>query len=312
MLMLSWASTAIGQDIPTPVGVCKDPRGCEVTSTPQSNTGPQQPSPEDQRRKAELQRQRDIEWSSEEAADYAKRGDWNNAIRSFEEALDRDPDNEALARDLSRARSEKARAAVAAVSPGILVPAVNKDSSVVDTRGVPQDAADLIARVPQLAQSPAANAIRKGFQAVMTRDWKVALAWWQTALQRDPHNNALIRSIDLAQWMVDRPGRANRAATIAFLPAIDAASRGDTAHATTLLKRLGAAGVANALRAKLLLTTLRDRAPQPPTAIDPNSQLEDFFLDPMFGSGLARLANGETQAAERIFDRIDANQKARN
>lgn len=278
-------------------------------STPQP--GPQQPSAEDQRRKAEAKRQSDIQWSSEEAADYAKRGDWNNAIRSFEEALDRDPDNEDLAKDLARARSEKARAAVAAASPRRPTPAVNIDSSVVDTRGVPQDAADLIARVPQLAQSPAANAIRKGFQAVVTRDWKVALAWWQTALQRDPHNDALIRSIDLAQWMVDRPGKARGPATKMFMPAIDAASRGDTAHATTLLKRLGATGSANAQRAKLLLSTLRDRAPKATTATDPNSMLADFFHDPMFGSGLARLANGETQAAERIFDRIDANQKAR-
>ena len=88
-----------------------DPRGCDVATTPQPNTRPQQPSGEDQRKQAELRRQRDIEWSSEEGADYAKRGDWNNAIRSFEEALDRDPDNEDLARDRAQARAERTKAA---------------------------------------------------------------------------------------------------------------------------------------------------------------------------------------------------------
>jgi tetratricopeptide (TPR) repeat protein len=286
-------------------GVCTEVYKGNSTSPPTS--GSTQPSAEETRRQAELKRQRDIEWSSEEAADYAKRGDWNNAIRSFEEALDRDPDNEGLAKDLARARGEKARAAALAAAP-----AVNMDSSVVDTRGVPKDAAWLIARVPQLAHSPAAEPIRKGFQALLTRDWKVALAWWQTALQSDPHNDALIRSIDLAQWMVDRPARVRGgAAPKPMLPAIDAATKGDMPRATRLLKQLAATDPAEIQRKELLLMTLRDRAPKMTTATNPDRQLEDFFLDPMFGSGLARLANGETQAAERIFDRIDANQKAR-
>ena len=94
-------------------GVCTEVH----KGTPTPRPGPQQPSIEDQRRSAELKRQRDVEWSSEEAADYAKRGDWNNAIRSFEEALDRDPDNEALARDLAQARAERTRVVNLAARP---------------------------------------------------------------------------------------------------------------------------------------------------------------------------------------------------
>ena len=112
LIALSSSSAGLAQD---PVGVCVDPRGCGVAPTPQSNTRPQQPSANEQRRQTELRRQRDIEWSSEEAADYAKRGDWANAIRSLEEALDRDPDNEALLKDLSQARAERARAVNLAV-----------------------------------------------------------------------------------------------------------------------------------------------------------------------------------------------------
>ncbi len=77
------------------------------------------------------------------------------------------------------------------------------DTSVVDAR-VPRDGAWLTAQVPELAGSPAADRISKGFQAVVNHDWPVALAWWQEALQRDPGNAALKRSVELAQWMVDR------------------------------------------------------------------------------------------------------------
>lgn len=117
LIACSLSSAAQAYRAGDPVGVCKDSRGCNVSSPSPSNTGPQQPSPEDKRRQAEARRQRDIQWSSEEAADYVKRGDWDNAIRSFEEALERDPDNEDLARDLAQARSEKARARAAAAHP---------------------------------------------------------------------------------------------------------------------------------------------------------------------------------------------------
>ena len=114
LVALSLSSAAKAQD---PTGVCVDVRGCDVANTPLPNRGPQQPSADEQRKQAELRRQRDIEWSSDEGADYAKRGDWNNAIRSFEEALERDPDNEGLLQDLAQARAERTKAANLAAHP---------------------------------------------------------------------------------------------------------------------------------------------------------------------------------------------------
>jgi tetratricopeptide (TPR) repeat protein len=103
---------------------------------------------------------------------------------------------------------------------------------------VQQDGAYLIAQVPELANSPAADRIMKGYQAVMNRDWPVALAWWKDALQRDPANASLRRSVELAQWMVDRKNRVEpdmKDAPSEPIPplsaAIYAAARGDNVSA---------------------------------------------------------------------------------
>jgi len=80
-------------------------------------------------------------WSTDEALDYVERGDWDNAIRSFEEALDKDPDDEDLQQLLESAKAEKAR--------GQIRPALKAD-------------ADPLARVPELQNSPEAVRIRRG------------------------------------------------------------------------------------------------------------------------------------------------------
>jgi hypothetical protein len=90
-------------------------------------------------------------------------------------------------------------ARVAAATPAAVV---NTDPSVVDGRG-PLTSAEMVAKVPALAASPAADRIAKGFAAMSTHDWPVALAWWRDALSRDPNNAPLRRSVELAQWMVD-------------------------------------------------------------------------------------------------------------
>jgi tetratricopeptide (TPR) repeat protein len=50
------------------------------------------------------------------------------------------------------------------------------------------------------ANSPpgVSDRVRKGFQAVADRDWKVAQAWFEEALNRDPDNAGLKRLIELA------------------------------------------------------------------------------------------------------------------
>jgi hypothetical protein len=75
------------------------------------------------------------------------------------------------------------------------------DTSVVDARNVPsglQKALDnAIATAYSSAPPGVSDRVRKGFQAVMERDWKVAKAWFQEALKRDPTNVGLKRLVAL-------------------------------------------------------------------------------------------------------------------
>lgn len=91
-------------------------------------------------------------------------------------------------------------------------PAPDTNASVVDARDVPsglpkgvQNAID-----GAYANSPpgVSARVRRGFQAVMERDWKVAKAWFQDALNRDPANPDLKRLVAL----VDQPPAGNKAA----------------------------------------------------------------------------------------------------
>ena len=83
------------------------------------------------------------------------------------------------------------------------------------------------ARVPSGLSKPVENAIagayansppgvsdrvRKGFQAVADRDWKVAKAWFEEALSRDPTNAGLKRLIELSDAA---PVRTGKVATLA-------------------------------------------------------------------------------------------------
>ena len=214
-------------------------RACPVGPAPGGSSGstspvPSGPSAEELRQQRERQRLKAKAWSSDEALDYFDRKDWDNAIRSFEEALDRDPDDPDLNDWLKRAKAEKAKAHMpAVVSPS--PPAPTNDSKVVDTRNEPAalggksdfkgafakpaptvpsgdpmvvDARNVPSGLPKGLDNAIANAyssappgvsdrVRKGFQAVMVRDWKVAKAWFQDALNRDPTNAGLKRLVAL-------------------------------------------------------------------------------------------------------------------
>lgn len=79
--------------------------------------------------------------------------------------------------------------------------APNADTSVVDARsvpsGLPKALDNAIASAYSSAPPGVSDRVRKGFQAVMERDWKVAKAWFQDALKRDPNNAGLKRLVAL-------------------------------------------------------------------------------------------------------------------
>jgi len=221
-------------------------RACPVGPEPGGGSGntsstPSGPSPEEVRQQRERQRLKAKEWSSDEALDYFDRKDWDNAIRSFEEALDRDPDDPDLDNWLKRAKAEKAKARMPAVTAPSR-PAPSNDSKVVDTRNEPTglggksnftgaaakpgqtkpaptpaphtdtsvvDARKTPSGLPKsvddaIPHSPSGDRVRKGFQSIQASDWKAALAWFQDALNHEPGSPGLQRLVDLAQFTLQR------------------------------------------------------------------------------------------------------------
>jgi tetratricopeptide (TPR) repeat protein len=92
----------------------------------------------------------------------------------------------------------------AAAVPTTSALVTSNDPMVVDARnrgalppGVP--------RLEEVENSPGKEAWLRGMDAVVQRDWKLALAWFQTAQLRDPTNAALGRAILLAQWAIEGP-----------------------------------------------------------------------------------------------------------
>ncbi len=89
----------------------------------------------------------------------------------------------------------------------------NTDPMVVDARNVPSglpksvDAA--IASGYSGTPPGVSDRVRKGFQAVATHDWKVARAWFQDALNRDPGNLGLKRLVELADYTEKHIRRGN-------------------------------------------------------------------------------------------------------
>ena len=78
------------------------------------------------------------------------------------------------------------------------------DPMVVDARnvpsGLPKALDSAIATAYSTAPPGVSDRVRKGFQAVMDRDWKVAKAWFEDALNRDPNNAGLKRMIVLTEY----------------------------------------------------------------------------------------------------------------
>lgn len=177
------------------------------------------------------------------------------------------------------------------------------DTSVVDAR-VPRDGAELIAKVPELASSPAADRIMKGFQAVMNHDWPVALAWWQDALQRDPGNAALKRSVDLAQWMVEQRKTAPTSAPSAFADALHAASAGDYAEAIRQFKLAKAQNPALTPHVDPMIAEIERKAYEAMMRAQKKREFEDelqVMVYKMYERGMLRMVVGDDSGAQEAM-----------
>lgn len=191
-------------------------------------------------------------------------------------------------------------------------PAPHTDTSVVDAR-VPRDGAYLTDRVPELKNSPAADRITKGFQAVINHDWPVALAWWQDALKRDPNNAALKRSVDLAQWMVDRP-KAKAAGPVTPLgAAIHSASRGDSAKAIRQFELVKKENPAIAAQVDSMIDELRQRqkkeAQTHKNSVEVEKQIAEWdrqWVEKLHEDGMNMLSVGDEKQAQWIFHFADS------
>jgi len=94
-----------------------------------------------------------------------------------------------------------------AVSPKPLIVTANPqpkpelefgDPMIVDARNVPSGLPKSVdAAIPR---TPAGDGMRKGYEAIQDGDWKVALAWFQDALNKEPGDPDLQRLVDLSQF----------------------------------------------------------------------------------------------------------------
>lgn len=194
------------------------------------------------------------------------------------------------------------------VRPQPTRPAPHTDTSVVDAR-VPRDGAYLTNQLPELKQSPAADRITKGFQAVINHDWPVALAWWQDALNRDPNNAALKRSVDLAQWMVDRRKAKAAGPSTPLGSAIHSASRRDSKEAIRQFELAKKENPAIAAQADSMINALQQRqakeAKDAKVAAYWNGEIKkqtQRLVDDLFETGMNRLSIGDEKGAQEAFN----------
>lgn len=183
-------------------------------------------------------------------------------------------------------------------------PAPHTDTSVVDAR-VPHDGAYLTDQVPELKNSPAADRITKGFQAVINHDWPVALAWWQDALNRDPNNAALKRSVDLAQWMVDRPKAKTTSPVTPLGTAIYSASHGDSAGAIRQFEQIKKENPSSAPQVDDMINALRQRQAKDAKAAEWDRAIgsgTQKMVDMMFDTGMNMLTVGNEKGAQESFN----------
>lgn len=164
-------------------------------------------------RQAEIKRQKDAEFiRNRDAAVQTLKGSTGSAMDQLK-GLSGSTDSSGLKGsgfDTGNTGLKGLRGSDNADQKAISQPASHTDTSVVDARGVPSGLQKALENAITSAYSSAppgvSDRVRKGFQAVMDRDWKVAKAWFQDALKRDPNNAGLKRLVALAD-ISQQPGK---------------------------------------------------------------------------------------------------------
>jgi len=86
---------------------------------------------------------------------------------------------------------------------------MESDTKIVDARNIqsnlPKSVDNAIASAYSNASPEVSERVRKGFQAVMNHDWKLAQAWFGDALNHDPSDAGLKAFAELADYKVANP-----------------------------------------------------------------------------------------------------------
>ena len=155
----------------------------------------------------------------------------------------------------------------------------NLGPTVVDARnvpsGLPKGLDNAIASAYSSAPPGVSDRVRKGFQAVMVRDWAVAKAWFQDALNHDPNNAGLKRLVALT----DTPQQPN-----------------DQQRAT-VDARNEPAGLGGGADMK--------GASAPPNKTKPATAGDRALSEKMFEDGLQFLIMGDYEHADEMFRQAD-------
>lgn len=157
--------------------------------------------------------------------------------------------------------------------------AVNLDPMVVDARnvpsGLPKSVDNAIDTAYRDAPPGVKDRVRKGFQAVMVRDWAVAKAWFQDALNHDPNNAGLKRLVALT----DTPQQPNNQ------------------QRATVAERNEPAGLGGGADMK--------GASAPPNKTKPTTTGDSALSEQMFEDGLQFLIMGDYEHADEMFRQAD-------
>lgn len=140
---------------------------------------------------------------------------------------------------------------------------------------------------------------------MVNHDWPVALAWWQEALQRDPANAALKRSVDLAQWMVDRSKAVKPGIVTPLNAAINAAARGDNAEAIRQFEIAKVENPASATHVDIMIKTIRQKSAQAVEQAAMSAEIKRqmiLLVGELNDEGLKMLTVGMDKEAKKLFD----------